>query len=76
MKWEAPIPNIMLEFLSNFVIKSTSIYFDYKDKMYVISKQLLIDVFRVYAKGYVENPKGQINKTIALQALQVIELNP
>jgi hypothetical protein len=76
MKWEAPIPNIMLEFLSNFVIKITSIYFDYKDKMYVISKQLLIDVFRVYAKGYVKNPKGQINKTIALQALQVIELNP
>jgi hypothetical protein len=56
MKWEAPIPNIMLEFLSNFVIKITSIYFDYKDKMYVISKQLLIDVFRVYAKGYVKNP--------------------
>jgi hypothetical protein len=38
MKWEALIPNIMLEFLNTLIIKSTNIYFDYKDKMYVISK--------------------------------------
>ncbi len=38
MKWEAQIPNIMLEFLNIFVIKCTNIYFGYQDKMYVISK--------------------------------------
>jgi hypothetical protein len=65
----------MLEFLNNIVIKSTNIYFDYKDKVYVISKQLIVDVFRVHAKGY-ENPKVQVSKTVALHALQVIELNP
>ncbi len=36
MKWEAPI--LMLEFLNIFVIKSTYIYFGYKDKVYVINK--------------------------------------
>jgi hypothetical protein len=65
MKWEAPIPNIMLEFLNKIVIKNTNIYFDYKDKVYVISKQLIVDVFRIYAKGY-ENPKVQVSKTVAL----------
>jgi hypothetical protein len=66
MKWEAPIPYIMLEFLNTFVIKSTNIYFGYKDKVYVINKQLIIDVFGVCAKGYVKGSKGQVNKTITL----------
>lgn len=42
-------PNIMLEFLNIFVIKGTNLYFEYKDKVYVINKQLIVDVFRVYA---------------------------
>ncbi len=54
MNWEAPMPNIMLEFFNTFVIKGTNIYFGYLDKVYVISKQLIINVFGVYAKGYVE----------------------
>ncbi len=29
MNWEAPMPNIMLEFLNTFVIKGTFIYFGY-----------------------------------------------
>jgi hypothetical protein len=55
MKWEALIPYIMLEFLNTFVIKGTNIYFGYQDKMYVISKQLIINVFRACVEGYVED---------------------
>jgi hypothetical protein len=66
----------MLEFLNNFVIKSIDIYFDYKDKVYVISKQLIVDVFGVYTKGYVEDLKGQVSKMVTLQALQSVELHP
>jgi hypothetical protein len=58
MKWETSILDIMLEFLDTFVIKGTNIYFGYKDKVYVISKQLIIDVFGVCAEGYVEDLKG------------------
>jgi hypothetical protein len=47
------MPNIMLEFLNTFVIKGTYIYFSYQDKVYVISKQLIVDFFGVYAKWYV-----------------------
>jgi hypothetical protein len=49
MSWEAPMPNVMLEFLNTFVIKGTYIYFGHKDKPYVISKQLIVDVFGVCA---------------------------
>jgi hypothetical protein len=58
MKWDASILYVMVEFMHTFVVKSTYMYFGYKDKMYVISKQLIIDVFGVYAKGYIEDPKG------------------
>jgi hypothetical protein len=58
MRWEGPMPNVMLEFLNTFVIKGTYIFFGHKDKVYVISKQLIVDVFGECAKGYVEDPKG------------------
>jgi len=58
--------DIMLEFLNTFVIKGTNIYFGYQDKVYVINKQLIVDVFGIYAKKYVEDLKGQVCKTIAL----------
>ncbi len=48
--------NIMLEFFNTFVIKGTYIYFGYH--VYVISKQLIVNVFGVYVEGYVEDPKG------------------
>jgi hypothetical protein len=66
MKWETPFPDIMLEFLITFVIKGTNIYFGYKDTVYVINKQLIVDVFGVYAEGYVEDSKRQVSKTITL----------
>jgi hypothetical protein len=34
------------------------IFFGHKDKVYVIYKQLIVDVFGVCAKGYVEDLKG------------------
>jgi hypothetical protein len=49
MGWEALELVVMLEFLNTFVIKGTNIYFGHKDKVYVISKQLIIDVFGVCA---------------------------
>jgi hypothetical protein len=76
MKWEALILNIMLEFFNTFIIKSTNIYFGYKDKVYVITKQLIIDVLRICGEGYVEDPKGQVSRTIAYKFSRAIELNP
>jgi hypothetical protein len=37
---------------------------------------LIIDVFGVCAKGYVEEPKGQVSKSLAIQALQSRRLAP
>jgi hypothetical protein len=58
MDWQTSMLNVMLEFLNTFLIKGTNIYFGHKDKEYVISKQLIINVFGVCAKGYVEDLKG------------------
>jgi hypothetical protein len=66
MKSEALILDIMLEFINIFVIKATNIDFGYKDKVYVISKQLIANVFEVCAKGYVEDSKGQVSKMVTL----------
>jgi hypothetical protein len=41
-----------------FLIKGRNIYFGHKDKVYVISKQLIVDVFGVCADGYVKELKG------------------
>jgi len=60
----------MLEFLNIFVIKGTYIYFGHKDKVHVFSKQLIVDVFGVCAEGYIEDLKGQVSKTLAIQTLQ------
>jgi hypothetical protein len=51
------------------LIKGANIYFGHKDKVYVISKQLIVDVFGVCAKGYVEELKGHVSKSLAIQAL-------
>ncbi len=76
MGWEAPMPNVMLEFMNTFFIKGADIYFGHKDKMYVISKQLIVNVFKVCVEGYVEEPKGQVGKSLAFQALQSCKLAP
>jgi hypothetical protein len=47
----------MLEFLNTFLTKGTYIYFGHKDKVYVISKQMIVDVFGVCVEGYVDDPK-------------------
>jgi len=58
MRWETPMLDVMLEFLNTFLIKGANIYFSHKDKVYVINKQLIIDVFGVCMEGYVEELKG------------------
>jgi hypothetical protein len=68
--WKILMLNVMLEFLNTFFIKGTYIYFGHKDKVYVISKQLIVDVFGMCAKGYVEEPKGHVSKSLVVQALQ------
>jgi hypothetical protein len=35
-------------------------------RMYVINKQLIIDVFGVCVEGYVEELKGLVNKSLAI----------
>ncbi len=54
--------DVMLEFLNTFMIKGADIYFEHKDKVYVISKQLIIYVFRMC----VEELKGQVNKSLVV----------
>jgi hypothetical protein len=39
--------DVMLEFLNTLLIKGIDIYFGHKDKVYVINKQLILDVFGV-----------------------------
>ncbi len=63
------MPDVMLEFFNTFLITGVNIYFGHKDKVYVISKQLIVDVFGVHANGYVEEPKGHVNKSLVVQAL-------
>jgi len=58
MEWHASMPDVMLEFFNTFFIKGIDIYFGHKDKVYVISKQLIVDVFGVCADEYVEESKG------------------
>jgi hypothetical protein len=69
MDWQAPKPNVMLEFFNTFFIKGAYIYFRHKDKVCVINKQLIIDVFGVCADGYAEKSKGQVSKLLVVQAL-------
>jgi hypothetical protein len=56
MDWHAPMPNVMLEFPNIFLIKGANIYFGHK--VYVINKQLIVNVFGVCVDGYVKEPKG------------------
>jgi len=62
----------MWEFLNTFFIEGVDIYFGHKDKVYVINKQL--DVFGVCEEGYVEEPKGQVSKSLVVQTLQSCRL--
>ncbi len=62
--------DVMFEFLSTFLIKGADIYFGHHDKVWVINKQLIIDVFEVCVEGNVEEPKGQVSKSQVVQALQ------
>jgi len=52
------MPSVMLAIFNTFLIKGLDIYFGHKDKVYVISKQLIINVFGMCVDGYVEEPKG------------------
>jgi hypothetical protein len=58
MDWQALMFDVMLKFLNTFFIKGVDIYFGRKDKVYVINKQLIVDVFGVCVKGNVKDPKG------------------
>jgi len=66
MDWHTPMPDVMLEFFNTFLIKGANIYFGHKDKVYVINKQLIVDVFRVCVDGYVEESKRQVSKSLAI----------
>jgi hypothetical protein len=44
--------------------------------VYAINKELIVYVFGVCAKGYVKDSKGQVNKSLALQASQNCRIAP
>jgi hypothetical protein len=66
MDWQTLMPDVMLEFMNTFLIAGENIFFGHKDKVYVINKQLIIDVFGVCAEGNVEELKGQVSKSLAI----------
>ncbi len=43
-----------------------NIFFGHKDKVYVINKQLIVNVFEVCAKRYVKEPKGQVSRSLII----------
>ncbi len=53
-------------FFNTFFIKGVDIYFGHKDKVYIISKQLIVDVFGVCTEGYVKEPKGHVIKSLVV----------
>ncbi len=55
MGWEAPMPNVMLEFFNTLLIKGAYIYFGHKDKVYVICKQLIVDFLECLYNGMQKN---------------------
>jgi hypothetical protein len=55
--WKTLMLHVMLEFLNTFLIKAAIFYFGHKDKVYVINKQLIVNVFGVCVEGYVKDPK-------------------
>ncbi len=59
----------LVELLNIFVIKRVEIYFRTYDTMYVINKQMMVDVFSVCQARYIEDPKGQVNKLIVGELL-------
>jgi hypothetical protein len=69
MEWEVLMFDVKLELLNTSLIKGAYIYFGHKDKVYLINKQLIIDVFRMCAKGYLEELKGQVSKSVTIHAL-------
>ncbi len=66
MGWETLMPDVMLEFLNTFLIKGVDIYFGHKHQVYIISKQLILYIFGMCAKGYVEESKGQVSKSLTI----------
>jgi phospholipase/lecithinase/hemolysin len=76
MDWETLMLNVMLEFLNTFLIKGANTYFGHKDKVYAISKQLVVDAFGVCAQGYVKELKEHVSKSLVVQALQSCRLAP
>jgi hypothetical protein len=66
MGWEALMPDVMLEFLKTFFIKGTDIYFGHNDKVYVINKQLIVDVFGMCVEGCVDESKGWVSTSLAV----------
>jgi len=51
MRWEAQMLDVMLELLNTFLIKGAYIYFGHKDKVYVINRQLIVNVLECVWKG-------------------------
>ncbi len=58
-----------MELLNTVVIKKFEIYLKKGATMYVINKQMMVDVISVCQAGYMEDPKGQVNKLVVGELL-------
>ncbi len=76
MGWETSMLDVILEFPNSFLIKGTNIYFGHKDKVYVINKEPIVDVFGVCGEGCVEESKGHVSMSLTIQTLQSCRFAP
>ncbi len=58
-----------MELLNTVAIKKFEIYLKKGATMYVINKQMMVDVISVCQAGYIEDPKGQVNKLVVGELL-------
>ncbi len=75
MGWEAPIPDVMLEFMNTFLIIGTYIYFGNKDKVYVINKQLIVYVFECVRKDMQNNQKDKLVSRYQFRHYRIVDLH-
>ncbi len=69
IEWKETDHDALVEFLNTFVITRSKIYFGRKGIVYVISKQIIANAFKVYQSGYVEDPRGHVTKMLVEELL-------
>jgi hypothetical protein len=62
IEWKELDHGFLVEFVNTFVIKGFDIYFGRESIVYVISKHMMTNAFRVCHIGYIEDSKLEVNE--------------